>query len=140
MKSIILFLMLLFGLFGCASIPLSKDECTSTLSPTAHEHELCLKAASDYQIEQDEKEDRRLIKRDALIMFLNACDANDNLVLVEIRRAGRACLPNDRKKRIAKREYGYKYTHGNVCPRGMRSDFRCWDRQDFIDAMKQFGY
>ena len=139
MKSIILFLMLLFGLFGCASIPMTNDQCNATKFPTAHEHELCLKAASDYQIEQDEKEDKRLIRRDKLIIFLNACDASDKHVLVEIIRIGRSCLPSKQKQRIAMREYGYRYTHGNVCPRGMKSDFQCWDQQDFDYAMRQLG-
>lgn len=141
MKSIILFLMLLFGLFGCAGIPLSKDECNATLFPTAHEHELCLKAASDYEQAEHEKEDKRIIRRDKIIAFLNACDQNNRLVVVEIRRgAGRACLPNERQQRDAKREYGYKYTHDNVCRRAHRSNFQCWPAQDFKDFIKNAGF
>ncbi len=139
-KTLLVLLALLMGLLGCASIPLSKEECNSTLSPTAHEHELCLKAASDYEIEQDEKEDKRLIKRDKLIIFLNACDADDGLVLVEIKQSGRSCLPNARAKRVAVREYGYKYTHYNVCRNAHRADFRCWDRQAFADFRERLGY
>ena len=140
MKTLLVLLALLMGLLGCASIPMTNDQCNATKFPTAHEHELCLKAASDYQIEQDEKEDKRLVKRDKLIIFLNACDANDKLILVEIIRIGRSCLPSKLKQRIAMRKYGYKYTHGNVCPRGHKADFQCWDQRDFINAMKRAGY
>jgi hypothetical protein len=121
------------GLLGCAGVPFTKDECNATLFPTAHEHELCLKAASDYQIKQDEKEDRRLIKRDALIDFLNACDAESNLILLETIRGGTLsrCLPSEREQRKAKREYGYPFTHDNVCRGGRKSDFKCWSRADF---------
>ena len=140
-KTLFVLLALLMGLLGCANIPpLSKDECNATLFPTAHEHELCLKAASDYETEQYELADKRLIKRDKLIVFLNACDANDELVLVEKLYTGRSCLPGGHKKRIAMREYGYKYTHDNVCHRGRISDFQCWNKQDFIDAVKRAGY
>ena len=140
-KTLLVLLALLMGLLGCASIPpLSKDECNATLFPTAHEHELCLKAASDYETEQYELVDKHAIKRDELIIFLNACDADDKLVLVEIKRSSRSCLPNSRKKRIATREYGYKYTHDNVCRKGRMSDFQCWDRYAFVEFMKRLGY
>lgn len=135
-KTLLVLLALLMGLLGCASIPLSKDECNATLFPTAHEHELCLKAASDYEVEQDELADKRLIARDKLIIFLNACDADDRLVIVEIMKGTtRSCLPNEREQRVAKREYGYKYTHNNVCRRGWIADFQCWDKQAFVDAL-----
>jgi hypothetical protein len=140
-KTLFVLLALLMGLLGCAGIPLSKDECNATLFPTAHEHELCLKAASDYEIEQDELADKRLVKRDKLIMFLNGCDADNQLILAEIKRgSSRSCLPSDRAKRKAMREYGYKYTHGNVCPRAQKIDFQCWDRHDFDEAMRSIGY
>ena len=140
-KTLFVLLALLMGLLGCAGIPLSKEECNSALSPTAHEHELCLKAASDYEIEQDELADKRLIRRDKLIIFLNACDADTRLILVEVKSgSSRSCLPNNREKRRAIREYGYKYTHYNVCRKGRKSDFQCWDRQDFADFMERIGY
>ena len=139
-KTLFVLLALLMGLLGCASIPLSKDECNATLFPTAHEHELCLKAASDYETEQYELADKRAVKRDKLIVFLNACDADYKLAIMESKRSYRGCLPNDREKRKALREYGYKYTHDNVCRKGRASDFKCVDVQAFKDMMERAGY
>ena len=138
MKTLLVLLALLMGLLGCAGIPLSKDECNATLFPTAHEHELCLKAAADYEQAEHEREDKRLIRRDKLIAFLNACDANDGLVIIEKRRIGRTCLPSKRTQRKAKREYGYKYTHDNVCRHGHRADFLCMNPRDLFRQLNQY--
>lgn len=140
-KTLLVLLALLMGLLGCAAIPpLTHDQCNSTLFPTAHEHEACLKAAGDYEQAEHEREDRRLIRRDEIIMFLNGCDADDRLVLVEvIRGGGRPCLPNTRKKRDALREYGYKYTHENVCSRAFMQDFQCWDRRALAEAIRRLS-
>lgn len=140
-KTLLVLLALLMGLLGCAAIPpLTHDQCNATKFPTAHEHELCVKAAEDYQTEQDELQDKRNIRRDKLIMYLNACDANASLVLVEVRRgSSRACLPNDRSKRKALKEYGYKYTHDNVCPRAFQQDFQCWNRMALQQAIRRLS-
>ncbi|KKK70452.1 hypothetical protein LCGC14_2923830, partial [marine sediment metagenome] len=53
----------LVGTYGCAGVPLTHDQCNAATFPTTHEHELCLKAASDYEQAQYEKEDKRIIKR-----------------------------------------------------------------------------
>ena len=140
MKSLIVFILIMLGLFGCASIPpMTYDQCNATKFPTAHEHELCIKGAKDYEQAEHEKADKRLVKRDEIILFLNACDADLRLVIVEIIRVGRACLPNDRLKRKALKEYGYKYTHGNVCPRAFRQDFQCWDRHSLAEAIRRLN-
>ncbi len=113
---------------GCGSIPLTKDECNGATFPTAHEHELCLKAAKDYEQEQYEKEDRRIKRRDKLIVFLNGCDALPNAMIFETIKMGRSKLPNGRERQKALKKYGYKYTHGNVDRRALRSDFDCVGR------------
>ena len=140
MKSLIVFILIMLGLFGCASIPpMTHDQCNATKFPTAHEHELCLKAAQDYEQAEHEKEDRRLVKRDELIAFLNACDYALDLVIFE-KVYGRSCLPNSRNRSKARREYGYPYTHDNVCRHGVKSDFRCLTYSQVSDLLRQLGY
>ena len=140
-KTLLVLLALLMGLLGCAAIPpLTHDQCNATLFPTAHEHEACLKAAGDYEQAEHEREDRRLIRRDEIIMFLNGCDSYSNLVIVEvIRGSSRRCLPSDREKLKALKEYGYKYTHENVCPRAFQQDFQCWDRRTLAEAIRRLN-
>ncbi|KKK97124.1 hypothetical protein LCGC14_2655880 [marine sediment metagenome] len=89
---------------GCASIPLTHDQCNATKYATAHEHGQCLLAASKYREEQYEREDRRLVRRDKLIQFLNACDADKRLVVVEMRTIGRSVLPDKRRMSKDKKE------------------------------------
>jgi len=123
---------------GCAVVPpLTHDQCNATKYATAMEHENCLRAAAKYEEEQHEKEDRRLIKRDKLIIFLNACDAHPELVLMEVRRGGRSNLPTDRQRRRAIKEHGYKFTHDNVDKRARIHNFKCVDA---ADIMRQLGY
>ena len=101
---------------GCASTPLTEAE----------------------QIQlQHEKEDRRLIRRDKLIDYLNACDAHPSFVIVEIIKSGRSTLPNDRQKRKARMEVGYPYTHDNVSRWASRSDMLCMHPRDIF---RQLGY
>jgi len=101
---------------ACASIPLTEAE----------------------QIQlQYEKEDRRIVRRDKLIIFLNACDAASDLVIVEIRRIGRSSLPNSRQKADAIKEFGYPYTHDNVNRRARQWDFGCMYPEDLL---RQLGY
>jgi len=104
------------------------------------EHEQCLKGAADWQILQDEKEDRRLVKRDELIQYLNACDQADGLVLIETIYSGRSVLPNDRQERKALKEWGYKYTHSNVNKRARIHDFQCATPQQIMDELRRMGY
>ena len=126
----------LFGLIlgGCASIPrVTHDQCNATKFPTAHEHELCLEAADAWQTEQDEREDRRLIRMDKLILKLNACQAHKDYMVIEKRHGGfRGCLPTEREQRKAVREYGYPYTHDNCCKHLSAADFMCVDGRDFM--------
>jgi len=129
--------MALLLVYGCAAIPLTHDQCNATKYATAMEHENCLRAAAKYEEEQHEKEDRRLIKRDKLIIFLNACDAHPDLVLMEVRRGGRSNLPNNRQRRRAIREHGYKFTHDNVDRRARQHDYKCVDPADIL---QQLGY
>ena len=125
------------GVVGCANIPLSYDECNANLYSTAMETQMCLNAAAKYKQEQYDKEDRRIVRRDKLIVFLNACDALPYLIVVEFRHSSRSLLPNSRKQRIARREYGYPYTHSNVHRHARLHDFKCdnprdirWDRYE----------
>jgi hypothetical protein len=110
------FCVLVIGMVvGCSGTPrITHDQCNATKFPTAHEHEQCLLAASKYEQEKHEREDKRLIRRDKLIQHLNACHAHPTYVVMEVKRGGRGCLPNKREKQRAVREHGYPYTHENV--------------------------
>ncbi len=101
---------------GCVSVPLTEAE----------------------QIQlQHEKEDRRLVRRDELIIFLNACDAHPRLVIVEKRSIGRSPLPNERQKRQARKKFGYPYTHDNVSRKARKWNILCMDRRD---VFRQLGF
>ncbi len=121
---------LLLGGVGCAGIPLSVDQCNAATYATAHEAELCLKAAADYVTEQYDREDRRIKRFDKLIAKLNACDRLAQYSVVEIRRIGRSKLPNSREMTKARRTHGYPYTHDNVNPRIMSLDVQCWPNDE----------
>ena len=123
-------------LAGCAGIPLTHDQCNATKFPTAMEHEQCLRATSDYEQKQYEKEDKRIIRRDKLIVFLNDCDASPRLELLE-KRYLRSVLPSKNQIRKARREHGRPYTHDNVSPRARRIDFLCIDVSDFMRQMER---
>ncbi len=94
-------------------------------------------AAKVAQLEY-EREDRRLVKRDKLIVFLNSCDADKDLVILEIIRLGRSKLPNEFARRKALREYGYKYTHDNVHSQARMYDFKCVDPDDILRQVEGF--
>ena len=135
----VLFTLLLLGGVGCASIPLSHDQCNATKFSTALEHEACLKGAEDYVQEQYAAEDRRIMKRDKVIAFLNACSASDDHVIVETIRSGRSVLPSSNEQRKAKREYGYPYTHDNVGKYASLHNFQCATPADIKDALRRMG-
>ncbi len=119
-------------LASCAAVPPpTREECNVKTFETKDGLAKCLFADSEYVIKQFKLEEKRVEKRDKLIIFLNACDNTSGVVLVEIRRVGwRSMLPNSRAKGKALKQYGYKYTHDNVGRRAQRHDFVCMDRQD----------
>jgi len=123
---------------GCASIPLTHDQCNATKYATAMEHEQCLRAAEDYQQKQHEKEDKRLIKRDDLIIFLNSCDKHQELVVMEKIHI-RSCLPSKLQQRRARREYGYPYTHDNVRKCANRADISCTTPEAIMRELMRNG-
>jgi len=131
--------LLLLGGVGCASIPLSHDQCNATKFQTAMEHEACLKGAEDYVQEQFAAADRRIVKRDKIIAFLNACSASSDHVIVETIRSGRSALPTQNEQRKAKREYGYAYTHENVGKYASLHNFQCATPDDIKDALRRMG-
>ena len=112
----LLFVCVTIGTVSCATTPLTEAEEIKF---------------------QHEQEDRRLVRRDKLITFLNACDAHTSLVIVEKIKSGRSVLPNERQKRKAIKEYGYPYTHNNVSRWARRSDIYCMTPRD---VMRQLGF
>ncbi len=137
MKIITTMLFLLI-LIGCAAAPPpTREECNVTTFETEDGLARCLFADSEYVTKQFKLEEKRVEKRDKLIIWLNACDNTSNVVLVEIRRGGgRSLLPNSRAKGKALKQYGYKYTHDNVGKRAMRHDFVCMDRMDALKMIE----
>ena len=132
--------LLLLGLVGCASVPLSLDQCNATRFGTAMEHEACLSAAEDHRQLQHELEDKKNIKRDELIVFLNACDRSTSHILVETIKAGRSLLPSTFQGMKAFRELGYRYTHENVSQRARIHDFQCVTAQELKDSLERLRY
>ena len=109
MKSLLLFVCI--TMIGCAGTPLTEAERIQL---------------------QHEKEDKRLVRRDKLIAFLNACDNHPSYVLVEKRGMGRSPLPNNKRKDEAMEKHGYKYTHDNVGRQAHQADFMCMDPRDLF--------
>ena len=112
----------------CVTMGGSTVGCASSLEELTIEERIQL---------QHEKEDKRLVRRDELIQYLNACDAHPRLIIVEVIKSGRSTLPNSRKKAKAKRETGYPYTHNNVSKWARRSNILCMEPQTII---RQLGY
>ena len=118
-------------LIGCAGVKLTPEE-TTIITLACKDDAICMVAATDKaladKVEQleYEREDRRIIKRDKLIAFLNACDASEDLAILE-KIYIRSHLSTDRQIRKALKEYDYKYTHDNVSRKARRQDFHCVD-------------
>lgn len=137
-----IFFFFLLIVFGCASVPeyLSFEKCNATKFATAMEHEQCLNAAAKYEQEKYDRENRRIIRRDKLIVFLNACDRAESRVIME-KRFGRvrSMLPTDREKRAAMKQFGYHYTHDNVHPKADLNNFYCVNPQQLFKRMRRNG-
>ncbi len=117
-------------LTGCATKPptLTPEE-EQAVAVGCDNNPECMLAVTDeiiaskiLQLEY-EREDRRIVRRDKLIVFLNSCDQTKGVVLIETLRIGRSSLPNKMQKIKALRKWGYKYTHENVHRRALRHDF-----------------
>ena len=123
---------------GCATsmdeLETEARECVDTLRNNLTEERRA--ACWRYVDERAEEEDQRLVRRDELIAFLNACDAHPSYVIVEVIKAGRSTLPNSRQKHKAKRELGYPYTHDNVSKWARKSDLLCMEPRT---VMRQLG-
>lgn len=132
MKIPLILSILLVGLVGCANIPMTLEQCSVNRASMAMEYEACLLAAQKYQKEQFEALDKRIVKRDNLILFLNDCDASTYLILVEIIKGGGSQLPNKFQMSKAIRKYGYPYTHDNVDRHLRHSDVGCMRPQDLF--------
>ena len=130
------FIMSVVILSGCAAIPLSFEQCNATQFATAMEHEQCLLAASTYAQEQYEAADKRNIRRDKLIVFLNNCDASVTNIVFE-KQHRRSALPNKRQMRKAKTQYGVAYTHDNVSQHARIIDFACVRTRAILRSIKR---
>lgn len=133
---VVLFCVFIVMLVGCAEVPLLHDQCNATKFQTAHEHEQCLKLADDYQEYLDEKEDKRLVRRDKLIAFLNSCHASEEYVLIE-KRHGRGNLPTKREQHKRTRAGLPVFTHDNVRRHAQLGDYGCMRPQDIKEQIER---
>lgn len=131
----------LFGT-GCAGPQLTPEQVTQ-INVECNDDATCIIEKTDAAMEtllvklEYEREDRRIKKLDEMVAYLNACDAADNLVIVEVRRGGRSQLPTKREKRKARKEYGYAYTHENLGRDIHFTKILCMSPRDI---MRQLGY
>ncbi len=141
-RKLLYIIAVLLGLMaGCAGPQLTSQQITE-INVLCKDDATCIVERTDVAMKEMleqleyEREDRRIQARDECIIFLNACDASDSLVVVEVIKSGRTQLPNARQKRDARREYGYTYTHDNVGKYARKSDFVCMRPRD---VMRQLG-
>ena len=104
----LLFVLVTMG--GCATaqerlveLKTEARQCEGT-STNEEQRQTCWQPVNELVELEHEREDRRLIRRDKLIAYLNACDAHPGLVIFE-ERWGRSNLPNQRQQRKAKKLY-----------------------------------
>lgn len=116
--SVILCILLLTA--GCVAAPELTPEQVTQINVLCKDNATCIVEQTDDAMRrllerlEYEHEDRATQRLDKMVIFLNACDASDSLVIVEVIRGGRSQLPSEREKRKAMKEYGYKYTHENL--------------------------
>ena len=142
-RKLLYIIAVLLGLMaGCAGPQLTPEQITQ-INVVCKDDATCIIEKTDAAMEsllvqlEYERQDRLTQRRDACVSFLNACDASESLVVVEIRRSGRSQLPSEFEKRKARKEYGYPYTHGNIGRFARQSDFLCADPRD---VMRALGY
>jgi len=143
-RKLIYVIMVLLGLMaGCAAAPELTPEQVTQINVLCKDNATCVIDETNdamrrlYEQLEYEREDRLIKRRDECILFLNACDTAESLVVVEIIKSGRSQLPTDRQKRRARSEYGYAYTHDNVGKWARKSDFLCMSPRD---VMRSLGY
>jgi len=143
-RKLLYIIAVLLGLMaGCVAAPALTPEQVTQINVVCKDDATCIIEKTDAAMDallvqlEYEREDRLTKQRDACVSFLNACDAADNLVVVEVIKSGRSQLPNDRQKRKAMREYGYAYTHNNVGKYARKTDFLCMEPREI---MRQLGY
>ena len=140
-----LLIIMLAALVGCASIPELTPAEVTKIHQSCSGEAVCIINTTDAAIAakiqqlEYEAEDRRIRRRDELIVFLNACDNTKGMVVVEFRRLGKSKLPDERVQRRSRRDYGYAYTHNNVSPRLRKHDVRCVNLQDFKRMLERAG-
>jgi len=126
-----LFFVLIFGIVGCAAVPLTHDQCNATKYATAHEHEQCLLAATKYEEEQHEKEDRAIRRREATVKFVRSCMASEGVTLVTYK------LTRWQKQVLDREGININVT---TLPRGLgRANFGCMTDEDLQRAIDQIA-
>ena len=125
-----LLVFLLLAVAGCTNTPELTAAETTVITLACKDNAICIVDATDKAIASKvaqleyEAEDKRIIKRNKLIVFLNVCDASPDHIIMEIVHL-HTQLPNSLQKRRSKQKFGYAYTHDNVGRHARRTDFKC---------------
>jgi len=120
-------------LVGCASIPLSHDQCNATKYETAMEHEQCLLAATKYDEEEYARNDARNIRREEVVNFILSCQADPERMLVTYKLSRFEKQALDRAQRL-----GNLSVHN--LPRSVgRANFGCMTYDDVQRALDEIA-
>lgn len=147
-RKLLYIIAVLLGLMaGCAAAPELTPEEVTQINVMCKDNATCVVNETNdamrrlYERLEYEREDRMIKRRDKIVVFLNSCDADPTLVVVETIRSGRSQLPTSREKRAAMAEYGYAYTHSNVGKRASMHDLVCMNTDEAVRAIKRaLGY
>lgn len=137
--SVILCILLLTA--GCVAAPELTPEQVTQINVLCKDNATCIVEQTDDAMRrllerlEHEREDRATQRLDELVIWLNACDASNTHVVVEVIRGGRSQLPNSREKRKALREYGYKYTHENLGRHIRYANLSCMNPRDIVRVL-----
>lgn len=142
-RKLLYIIMVLLGLVaGCIAAPELTPEEVTQINVLCKDDATCIIEQTDDAMRrllerlEYEREDRATQRLDKMVIFLNACDQSDSRVVVEVIRGGRSQLPNAREKRIARREYGYAYTHENLGRSISTATILCMNPHDLFQQLR----
>ena len=142
-RKLLYIIMVLLGLMaGCVAAPELTPEEVTQINVLCKDDATCIIEQTDDAMRrllerlEYEREDRATQRLDKMVIFLNACDQSDRLVVVEVIRGGRSQLPTEREKYKARKEYGYAYTHENLGRHISHAMILCMNPRDIIRQLQ----
>ena len=143
-RKLLYIIMVLLGLMvGCVAAPELTPEEVTQINVLCKDNATCIVEQTNdamrrmFERLEYEREDRMALRKDKLVIMLNACDASDSFVVVEVIKGGRRQLPSAREKRKARREYGYAYTHDNLGKHWNHAQILCMHPQDIFRQLNR---